>query len=127
VAVQFERAVPIFRFFSLEKAREFYVGFLGSKVDAEHTFGPNAPLYMMVSRGGLTIHLSERHGDATPDGHAYVHMSGVRELDRELSDKNYRHNKPGLDQQEWGMTEVTVIDPFANRITFGEETAKVPA
>ena len=125
MAVQFERAVPIFRFFSLEKAREFYVGFLGSKVDAEHTFGPNAPLYMMVSRGGLTIHLSEHHGDATPGGHAYVHMSGVRELHRELSDKNYRHNKPGLDQQEWGMTEVTVIDPFANRITFGEATAKV--
>ena len=125
MAVQFERAVPIFRFFSLEKARAFYVGFL--KVDAEHTFGPNAPVYMMVSRGGLTIHLSEHHGDATPGGHACVHMSGVRELHRELSDKNYRHNKPGLDQQEWGMTEVTGIDPFANRITFGEETAKVPA
>jgi len=127
MAVQFERAVPIFRIFSLEKAREFYVGFLGFKVDAEHTFGPNAPVYMLISRGGLTIHLSEHHGDATPGGHAYVYMTGVRELHRELSDKNYRHNKPGLDQQEWGMTEVTVIDPFANRISFGEEAAKAAA
>ena len=125
MAVQFERAVPIFRIFSLEKAREFYVGFLGFKVDAEHRFTLDSPVYMMVSRGGLTIHLSEHHGDATPGAHAYVYMTGVRELHRELSDKNYRHNKPGLDQQEWGMTEVTVIDPFANRITFGEATAKV--
>ena len=125
MAIQFERTVPIFRIFSLEKAREFYVGFLGFKVDAEHRFTPDSPVYMMISRGGLTIHLSEHHGDATPGGHAYVYTTGVRELHRELNDKNYRHNKPGLDQQEWGMTEVTVIDPFANRITFGEATAKM--
>jgi hypothetical protein len=30
--------------------------------------------------------------------------------------------RPGLQQQEWGMTELGVIDPFNNRITFGERT-----
>ena len=30
----------------------------------------------------------------------------------------------GLQRQDWGMTELTVIDPFGNRITFGEPTAK---
>ena len=44
------------------------------------------------------------------------HQTGVREL----IEKKYRHNRPGLEKQEWGMTEVTVIDPFNNRITFGE-------
>jgi hypothetical protein len=48
----------------------------------------------------------------------------VRDLHRELNDKKYRHNRPGLDEQEWGMLEVTVIDPFANRITFGEPIRK---
>jgi Glyoxalase superfamily protein len=47
----------------------------------------------------------------------------VRTLQRELIEKKYRYNRPGLNEQEWGMTEVTVTDPFNNRITFGERTA----
>jgi hypothetical protein len=52
-------------------------------------------------------------------------MSGVAELHRELNDKKYRHARPGLQKQEWGMTEMTIADPFNNRITFAEpnETA----
>jgi len=53
-----------------------------------------------------------------------VYTAGVRELQRELNDKRYRHMRPGLQKQEWGMTEVSVIDPFNNRITFGERTQK---
>ena len=123
MTIQFERAVPTFRIFSLERAREFYVGFLGFSVDWEHRFESDAPVYMQVSRGMLAFHLSEHHGDGTPGSHVYVYMSGVADLHRELTDKKYRHNRPGLQQQEWGMTEVTVIDPFNNRITFGERTA----
>ena len=121
MAIQFERTVPIMRIFSVEKAREFYVDFLGFAVDWQHTFGDNFPVYMQVSRGSLVLHLSEHHGDATPGERTYVYMRGVEELHRELVAKDYRHNRPGLEKQEWGMTEVTVHDPFGNRITFGEE------
>jgi len=124
MTIAFERAIPIFRIFSLEKAREFYVDFLGCKVDWQASFEPDSPVYMHVSRGALVVHLSENHGDATPGSHAYVITNGVRDLHRELNDKKYRHNRPGLDEQEWGMLEVTVIDPFANRITFGEPMKK---
>jgi catechol 2,3-dioxygenase-like lactoylglutathione lyase family enzyme len=51
MAMEFKRVVPIFRIFSLEKAREFYLDFLGCKVDWEHRFEPDAPVYMRVSRG----------------------------------------------------------------------------
>ena len=44
---------PILRSFDAAKAREFYVDFLGFKVDWEHRFGDNFPLYMQVSRGRL--------------------------------------------------------------------------
>jgi catechol 2,3-dioxygenase-like lactoylglutathione lyase family enzyme len=122
--IEFHRAIPIFRIYSLEKAREFYVGFLGFKVDWEHRFEPDAPVFMQVSRDGLLIYLSEHHGDGTPGSIAYVTTTGVRELHRELNDKKYRHNRPGLQEQEWGRTELTVVDPFNNRITFGEPTEK---
>jgi hypothetical protein len=49
--IEFNRAVPIFRIFSLEKAREFHLDFLGFKVDWEHRFEPDAPAFMQVSRG----------------------------------------------------------------------------
>ena len=122
MTVQFQRAVPIFRIFSLEKAREFYLDFLGFKVDWEHRFEPGAPVYMQISRDGLTFFLSEHHGDGTPGSVAYVYVTGVADLHRELNAKQYRYNRPGLQRQEWGMTEVTVTDPFNNRITFGERT-----
>lgn len=120
MAIQFQRTVPIFRIFSFEKAREFYLDYLGFKVDWEHRFEPTAPVHMQVSRGDLALHLSEHPGSGSPGAIAYIYMTGVRELHEELSAKNYPYLRPGLLEQEWGMTELTVIDPFYNKITFGE-------
>lgn len=120
MTIQFQRTVPIFRIFSLEKAREFYLDYLGFKVDWEHRFTPDAPVHMQVSRDALVLHLSEHHGSGSPGAIAYVYMTGVRELHQELSGKNYPYLRPGLLEQEWGMTELTVTDPFYNKITFGE-------
>ena len=66
MAIEFGRVVPTFRIFSVDKAREFYLDFLGFKVDWEHRFEPNTPLYAQVSLGDCRIHLSEHHGDAAP-------------------------------------------------------------
>jgi catechol 2,3-dioxygenase-like lactoylglutathione lyase family enzyme len=124
MAIEFKRAVPTFRIFSLDKAREFYLDFLGFKIEWEHRSAPDAPVYMQVARGELKLHLSEHHGDGTPGSVVYVYMTGVRDLHRELNDKNYRHNHPGLQHQDWGMIEMTVTDPFNNRITFAEPAEK---
>ena len=121
--LQVTRVVPVFRIFSVEKAREFYLDFLGFTVDWEHRFEPDAPVYMQVSRDGVVFHLSEHHGDGTPGSRAYVYMTGVEAFQRELIGKKYRYNRPGLDRQDWGMLEVTVNDPFDNKIIFGEPIA----
>ena len=65
-AMRFAAPVPILRMFDLDKAKDFYVGFLGFQVDWEHRFEPATPVYMQVSRGDCRIHLSEHHGDGTP-------------------------------------------------------------
>ena len=118
-AIQFKTLAPIFRIFDEDKAREFYVGWLGCKVDWEHRFHAGAPLYCQVSRGNLTLHLSEHSGDATPGSTALCYMEGVEALQKELIGKNYKYNRPGLETQDWGL-ECTVIDPFGNRIRFLE-------
>lgn len=110
--IEFEPPVPIVRIFDEEKAREFYCGFLGMIVDWEHRFHDGAPLYCQLSRGTLRLHLSEHSGDATPGGNMVVYTSGVAALQAELIAKDYRYNRPGLEQQDWGL-ECTVIDPSA--------------
>lgn len=42
------RATPILRIFDIEKAREFYIGYLGFTVEREHRFDETSPLYMCV-------------------------------------------------------------------------------
>jgi hypothetical protein len=117
--IAFEQAVPIVRIFDVAKAHEFYLGFLGFSVDWEHRYGDNFPLYTQISRAGLRLHLSEHAGDATPGGNMVVYMKGIRALHQELRDKNYRYMKPGL-EDEGTRLEVTVIDPFNNRLRFME-------
>jgi catechol 2,3-dioxygenase-like lactoylglutathione lyase family enzyme len=120
MAIEFTRIVPTLRIFDLEKAKEFYVGWLGCKLDWEHQFEANLPLYMQVSRGNLVLHLSEHHGDSTPGAVVFVDMKGIEDFHRELLAKNYKYNRPGLELTEWNSKCVSVIDPFGNRIRFNE-------
>jgi catechol 2,3-dioxygenase-like lactoylglutathione lyase family enzyme len=118
-AIAFEAPIPIFRIFDVDKAREFYLGWLGFVVDWEHRFGDDFPVYMQVSRGGARLHLSEHHGDATPGSTAFVPMEGVAAFHAELTAKGYARNRPGLEALPWGR-QVEVIDPFGNRLRFCE-------
>jgi hypothetical protein len=118
----FERAIPILRIFSVEKADEFYLGWLGFTVDWDHRFAPTAPLYRQVSRAGLALHLSEHHGDGSPGVAVCIHTRGIAAFHRELLAKDYRFNRPGLEQQPWGLT-FTAIDPSGNRLRFLEKPA----
>lgn len=120
MTVSFERTAPILRMFSVEKTKEFYLDFLGFKVDWEHRFSEDAPLYMQISRAGAALHLSEHFGDGVPGTAVYFYMKGIEEFHRELSAKNYRHARPGILDQEWGMREIMISDPSGNKLRFGE-------
>lgn len=117
--IHFAQTAPIFRIFDEAKAREFYVDFLGFNLDWEHRFGDNFPLYCQVSRAGLVLHLSGHHGDASPGSTAYITMRGVERFQQELAGKDYTYMKPGIEALPWGK-QVTVTDPFSNRIRFCE-------
>ena len=48
--VAFLQTIPILRIFSVAKAKEFYVDYLGFTLDWEHHFDDNSPAYIKVSR-----------------------------------------------------------------------------
>jgi catechol 2,3-dioxygenase-like lactoylglutathione lyase family enzyme len=112
--------IPIFRIFDVDKAMEFYCGFLGFRLDWEHRFGDNFPLYCQVTREDMILHLSEHAGDASPGARAFVRVENAAALQAELAARNYRYMKPGLTKAPWGL-EVEVTDPFNNRITFCQQ------
>jgi hypothetical protein len=66
------QAIPIIRIFDEEKAKKFYLGFLSMRLDWEHRFEPDSPIYMQVSRGNLVFHLSEHSAGCTPGSRAFV-------------------------------------------------------
>jgi catechol 2,3-dioxygenase-like lactoylglutathione lyase family enzyme len=114
------KCIPILRIFDIEKAREFYLGFLGFKVEFEHRFNPDAPLYMGVSRDGCALNLSEHHGDGSPGASVRIAVSGIDAYHAELTGKNYRYYHPGIESMPWGARQMSVTDPFGNRIHFFE-------
>lgn len=120
------RAIPLFRIFDVTKAREFYVGFLGFRVDWEHRFDETAPLYMQVSRDGLVLHLSEHHGDACPGSTVIVQTTGLDEYHREITAKGYRFMRPGIELAPWNARVMEVTDPFGNRLRFNEPVEPAP-
>src|SRR6478609_388368 len=87
--IQIQQTIPILRIFDVAKAREFYLDFLGFSVDWEHRFEEGFPLYMQVSRAGMTLHLSEHHGDACPGSTVFVWMEGLGEFHGEITARNY--------------------------------------
>jgi catechol 2,3-dioxygenase-like lactoylglutathione lyase family enzyme len=115
--------IPILRIFDEQRARDFYLGYLGFAVDWEHGADGPGPAYLQISRGAVVLHLSEHHGDGTPGQVVYVPATDVRELHAELRAKGYPYLAPGLTSSP-GLTDLgtclNLLDPFGNTLRFDE-------
>lgn len=123
----FQQIIPTLRIFDEAKAREFYVDFLGFQVQFEHRFQEDFPLYMGVVRGECVLHLSEHHGDGSPGTSLMFQVEGIDAFQQELAAKEYRFARPGPPEDtEFGTREVTLSDPFGNRLTFYQNVSPRP-
>jgi predicted enzyme related to lactoylglutathione lyase len=124
-APTFAPGVPVLRSFCERRAREFYVEFLGMAVEWEHRFTPDLPLYIALSRGGLRLHLTEHYGDATPGSTVFIPVQNIAALQAELAAKGSPFCKPALQEEPWGR-QMTLSDPFANKLRFCEQSRSAP-
>ncbi|MES2277142.1 MAG: glyoxalase superfamily protein [Bacteroidota bacterium] len=116
-------AIPIFRVFDRKKLVEFYIDWLGFSIAFEHN-PPNAPFYMRVSIRDVYIDLTEHHGDCSPGAKISISdFEGLEAYHKSLSEKDFVYMNPGLERPEWDpeTLNMTVIDPFFNRIIFTEK------
>lgn len=70
------------------------------------------PLYMQVSRAGCV------HGDACPGAPLRIQSDALETFHRELEQKGYGYARPAIEAQPWGSRDMSLRDPFGNRLTF---------
>lgn len=115
--------IPVLRIFSVEKAVEFYIGYLGFKEDFRHqseVVPGEGPVFLQVSRDTVRIRLSEHYGDACPGSANYLGMHGIDAFHRELQSRNYPYMNPAIEEMPWKSRQLSVWDPFGNRLHFFE-------
>jgi catechol 2,3-dioxygenase-like lactoylglutathione lyase family enzyme len=112
--------VPVLRVMSVEAALPFYIDYLGFTLDWEHQFEPGMPLYVQVSRSQAVLHLSEHHGDGSPNGVAWFPVADVIGLHTELLNRPNAPMRPGLDTNAPGGPTFQVIDPYGNILRFAQ-------
>lgn len=112
--------IPILRIFDLNKAKQFYIDFLGFTYDWDHQFEENMPIYCQISLHHTIIHLSEHHGDASPGAALRIEVEDILQFHRSLP-KDYPYARPSIEDSPWNTKEVTVCDPFFNQLIFYEK------
>lgn len=113
-------AVPILRSFDEQKAKAFYVDWLGFNIDEEHRFDEGMPLYLMLSRDGCILHVSEHAGDCQPGGAIRIETTRLNDYYEELLASCSGKSRPRMEEVPWGFMEMCLKDPFGNRIIFCE-------
>jgi uncharacterized glyoxalase superfamily protein PhnB len=121
--MRLHKTTPVLRIFDEAKAREFYIEFLGFQVNWEHRFEENFPLYMQVSRDDCVLHLSEHHGDCCPGTTMRIETSDIQQFQQELLARNYKYARPGIQDMPWGSKDMSISDPFGNRLVFTDASS----
>ncbi len=119
--MNFDNPKPILRSFDETKSKEFYVDFRDFKIDREHRCEEKTPLYMQISKGNCILHISEHHGDSCPGTTLRIGVSDIDGYQKKLLAKQYKYARPGIQDQSWGTRDMTITDPFGNKLIFTDE------
>jgi len=116
------KVIPVLRVFDYAKAIEFYIDWLGFKIDWEER-PDDGPFQVRISLNEIILHLIE-YRDAGSHG-AWVIISEFKNMvpyRKIISMKNSPFKRPDLRKvpHEPNAISMTVADPFFNRIEFRE-------
>lgn len=120
--------IPVLRVFSVEAALQFYVEFLGFRLDfGGPSGGGDTPYYGQVTRAGTTLHLTEVAYDPGPGATVMMWINGLERLREDLNARREQVRvwgpavwAPEIEQAPWGARVLTIGDPFGNTLRFNE-------
>lgn len=121
---QLEKCAPTLRVADASAACRYFCDRLGFTKDWEHRFEPGLPLFVSVSRDGVSLHLSEHTGDGPLGVRVYVYVRDATALFEEVAARGARIvAEPEL--QSYGVLEFIAEDLDGNRIRFGSDAPLV--
>ena len=115
MADQTQRVYPTLRITDYEKSKSFYVDGLGFQVVWEHRFAPHLPVFMTISRDGMSLHLSQHAGDCQAGGLVFLYVPDVDAWYAEFTGRGVRAESPPEDF-EGRLRVFHVKDPDGNRL-----------
>lgn len=114
---EMQNVYPALRITDYEKSKAFYVDGLGFQIESEHRFAPHLPVFMTISRDGLSLYLSQHAGDCQVGGLVFLYVPDVDALYKEITSRGIKTQSPPEDF-EGRLRDFQVIDPDGNKLDF---------
>ena len=114
---KFEAITPRVPVSDVEKALSFYIERLGFALGWK--WG-NPLTHANVCRDSIALDLIAASSARCGTAMAYIQLNGVDAYFSELQGRSVESTEPG--DRAYGMRDFEVVDPFGNRLAFGEPT-----
>jgi len=109
-----QNVIPALHITDYEKSKSFYVDGLGFQIDGEHRFAPHLPVFMTISRDGLSLYLSQHSGDCESGSLVFLYVSDVDAFYAEITARGIKTEPP--EDFEGRIRDFRVIDPNGNKL-----------
>ena len=110
-----QRVMPTLRITDYARGKAFYVDSLGFQIEWEHRFEPGFPVFMQVSRDGMSFFLTEHTGDCPVGGLLHLYVPDVDAWYAEWIGKGVKIAEAPNESLP-GLRDMTVIDPDGNKL-----------
>jgi catechol 2,3-dioxygenase-like lactoylglutathione lyase family enzyme len=110
-----QKVVPTLRITNYARSKAFYVDGLGFKVEWEHRFEPQFPVFLSIKRDEMEIFLTEHAGDCPVGGLVHLYVPDVDAWYTEFQSKGVPVKEPPNESLQ-GLRDMTVVDPDGNKL-----------
>ena len=110
-----QNVFPTLRITDYEQSKSFYVDGLSFVIDWEHRFEPQFPVFIQITRGGLSLYLSQHEGDCQVGGLVHLYVPSVDEWYTDLQRRGVSVKEPPSESLK-GLRDMTVVDPDGNQL-----------
>lgn len=109
-----QNVIPALRITEYARSKDFYLA-IGFQIDWEHRFGADFPVFMKITREGLSLFLTEHAHDCQVGGLVHLYVADVDSWYAEFRTKGLETLEPPSEDLP-GLRMMTVSDPDGNQL-----------
>ena len=113
-----DRVTPVIKVPNIEKAKEFYLGFLSFDIDWEYILDEGRYVYLQISKDNCVLHLTEYCDDGCTGTSVRIETNDLSQYQKTLIEKGYHGVSLVVKDMEWGTKDMEILDPFGNKLIF---------